>query len=194
MALVFKDVIDAANEGSLLGFLFHGGAACVSAIFIRQKVECRLYRSFNEVVSCGVYRFCSRRLPPPSCPFQDGVNHHANALQHKKKGAEFGFLLSIPAILGGAVLGNSRCGQRRRSINKLSGRARRCRCRVSSYFAWSTIKLIQSIHSWGFAILRRFSSFSSLRSKPFCTLSLGKSAAKRFIFYRKAAKNGLHTN
>lgn len=43
MALVFKDIIDAANEGSLLGFCFLFTAALlVLCDFIRQKVECKL--------------------------------------------------------------------------------------------------------------------------------------------------------
>ena len=68
MALVFKDVIDAANEGSLLGFCFLFTAALlVLCDFIRQKVECKL-----TVPSMKCLSVLFKALP--SCPaFQDRV-------------------------------------------------------------------------------------------------------------------------
>lgn len=107
------------------------------------------------MVSCGVYRFCSRRCHPAR-HFKIGFNHHGcNALQHEKEdAAEFSFLLSIPAILGGAVLeipGAVSAGAA--NINWLSVVLGVAAAAVSGYFAVRfMIKLITKHSLWGFAI------------------------------------------
>ena len=153
MALVFKDVIDAANEGSLLGFCFLFTAALlVLCDFIRQKVECKLTVPSMKWYHAVFIGFVQGVAILPGISRSGSTITGATLCSMKKEdAAEFSFLLSIPAILGGAVLeipGAVSAGAA--SINWLSvvlGAA------VSGYFAVRfMIKLITKHSLWGFAI------------------------------------------
>ena len=106
MALVFKDIIDAANEGSLLGFCFLFTAALlVLCDFIRQKVECKLTVPSMKWYHAVFIGFVQGVAILPGISRSGSTITGATLCSMKKEdAAEFSFLLSIPAILGGAVL------------------------------------------------------------------------------------------
>lgn len=198
MALVFKDIIDAANEGSLLGFCFLFTAALlVLCDFIRQKVECKLTVPSMKWYHAVFIGFVQGVAILPGISRSGSTITGATLCSMKKEdAAEFSFLLSIPAILGGAVLeipGAVSAGAA--NINWLSVVLGVAAAAVSGYFAVRfMINSSQSIHSGVLRFTRRFSELSSCLIKIFCTLSLGKSAAQTLHFLQKGSKNGLHTN
>lgn len=136
MALVFKDVIDAANEGSLLGFCFLFTAALlVLCDFIRQKVECKLTVPSMKWYHAVFIGFVQGVAILPGISRSGSTITGATLCSMKKEdAAEFSFrfqFLQFSAV--GAEI--PRCGQRRRSKHKLAfGRARRCRCRRFGLF------------------------------------------------------------
>lgn len=156
MALVFKDVIDEANEGGLLGFSFIFTAALlVLCDYIRQKNECKLtvptlkwyhavFIGFVQGVAIlpGISRSGSTITGATLCDME------------KEDAAEFSFLLSIPAILGGAVLevpDAIKAGAA--SIDWLAVVLGVIAAAVSGYFAVRfMIKLITKHSFYGFAI------------------------------------------
>lgn len=156
MALVFKDVIDAANEGSLLGFCFLFTAALlVLCDFIRQKVECKLTVPSMKWYHAVFIGFVQGVAILPGISRSGSTITGATLCSMKKEdAAEFSFLLSIPAILGGAVLeipGAVSAGAA--NINWLSVVLGVAAAAVSGYFAVRfMIKLITKHSLWGFAI------------------------------------------
>ena len=156
MALVFKDIIDAANEGSLLGFCFLFTAALlVLCDFIRQKVECKLTVPSMKWYHAVFIGFVQGVAILPGISRSGSTITGATLCSMKKEdAAEFSFLLSIPAILGGAVLeipGAVSAGAA--NINWLSVVLGVAAAAVSGYFAVRfMIKLITKHSLWGFAI------------------------------------------
>lgn len=156
MALVFKDVIDAANEGSLLGFCFLFTAELlVLCDFIRQKVECKLTVPSMKWYHAVFIGFVQGVAILPGISRSGSTITGATLCSMKKEdAAEFSFLLSIPAILGGAVLeipGAVSAGAA--NINWLSVVLGVAAAAVSGYFAVRfMIKLITKHSLWGFAI------------------------------------------
>lgn len=156
MALVFKDIIDAANEGGLLGFCFLFTAALlVLCDFIRQKVECKLTVPSMKWYHAVFIGFVQGVAILPGISRSGSTITGATLCSMKKEdAAEFSFLLSIPAILGGAVLeipGAVSAGAA--NINWLSVVLGVAAAAVSGYFAVRfMIKLITKHSLWGFAI------------------------------------------
>lgn len=192
MALVFKDVIDAANEGSLLGFCFLFTAALlVLCDFIRQKVECKLTVPSMKWYHAVFIGFVQGVAILPGISRSGSTITGATLCSMKKEdAAEFSFLLSIPAILGGAVLeipGAVSAGAA--NINWLSVVLGVAAAAVSGYFAVRfMIKLITKHSLWGFAIYTAILGAFIVLDQIFCTLSLGKSAAQTLHFLQKGSK------
>ena len=148
--------VDAANEGSLLGFCFLFTAALlVLCDFIRQKVECKLTVPSMKWYHAVFIGFVQGVAILPGISRSGSTITGATLCSMKKEdAAEFSFLLSIPAILGGAVLeipGAVSAGAA--NINWLSVVLGVAAAAVSGYFAVRfMIKLITKHSLWGFAI------------------------------------------
>lgn len=106
MALVFDDVIDGASGGSLLGYCF-----LITAILlfvcdtVRKKFTCDLTIPKMKWYQAAIVGFAQGIAILPGIS-RSGATITGSTLCRMKKedAAEFSFLLSIPAILGGAVL------------------------------------------------------------------------------------------
>lgn len=106
MALAFDDFIDAAGDGRVLGFCFLLTAALLTlTFFLHKKLECtrtvpsmKWYHALLTGFMQGI-----AILPGVSRSGATITGATASRLT-RKDAAEFSFLLSIPAILGGAVL------------------------------------------------------------------------------------------
>ena len=106
IAVAFKKVFDAAESGKYLGFCFIGTALILTAAeYAKARIPrtrtCNTMKWYHPVIICELQ--CVSALPGVS---RSGATITGSLFcgVKKKEAAEFSFLLSIPAILGGAVL------------------------------------------------------------------------------------------
>lgn len=106
MAVAFKDVIDSAGEGGLLGFCFLFTAILLTLCdLMRKKYNCFVTVPTMKWYQAAFVGFVQGIAILPGISRSGSTIAGATFCKMKKEdAAEFSFLLSIPAILGGAVL------------------------------------------------------------------------------------------
>ena len=106
MALAFRKFIDAAEDGRVLGYCFLLTAALLTlGDLIRKKFECRVTVPTMKWYHALLIGFMQGIAILPGISRSGAtITGAAVCRMTKDDSAEFSFLLSIPAILGGAVL------------------------------------------------------------------------------------------
>lgn len=106
MALAFDDYIDAAGSGRVLGFCFLLTAVLLLlADMLRARFDCRVTVPTMKWYHALLIGFMQGIAILPGVSRSGATITGATACRLKREdAAEFSFLLSIPAILGGAVL------------------------------------------------------------------------------------------
>lgn len=106
MAVAFRDVIDSAGEGKILGFCFLFTAILLTLCdMMRRKYECTVTVPTMKWYQAAFVGFVQGIAILPGISRSGSTITGATLCRMKKEdAAEFSFLLSIPAILGGVVL------------------------------------------------------------------------------------------
>ena len=106
MALALRDVFNRAESGSILGPCFLVTAALLAVTdLLRKKAECRVTVPTMKWYHALFIGFLQGIAPLPGVSRSGATITGATLCRMKREdAAEFSFLLSIPAILGGAVL------------------------------------------------------------------------------------------
>lgn len=106
MAVAFKDIIDEAGEGRVLGYCFLLTAVLLLICdMMRKRFDCSLTVPNMKWYHAALIGFVQGIAILPGISRSGSTITGATLCKMKKDdAAEFSFLLSIPAILGGAVL------------------------------------------------------------------------------------------